>query len=293
MIYWGTCSWKYNSWYGLVYSQPKTNNHLKEYVQHFNSVEVDQWFWSLFGIDKVKLPSPKTVEEYAQAVKGHPDFKFSVKVPNSITLTHFYRKNKAEPLRANPYFLSEQLFLDFLHLLEPLWPNLGPLMFQFEYLNIMKMSGLPRFLDMMGSFLEKLPKEFQYGIEIRNPNYLRSEFFRFLRDHSVSMVFLEGYYMPPIAEVYRKIRQTTSNIREIFHSPVVFRLHGPSRDDIEVISGEIWNKIYVPQDDSLQSISQIIRELLEADIEVYVNANNHYEGSAPLTISRLKELLQA
>ena len=32
MRYVGTCSWKYPSWKGLVYSQPKGINYLAEYV---------------------------------------------------------------------------------------------------------------------------------------------------------------------------------------------------------------------------------------------------------------------
>ncbi len=40
----GTCSWKYDSWRGLVYSNEPKINYLKEYSKHFNTVEIDQWF---------------------------------------------------------------------------------------------------------------------------------------------------------------------------------------------------------------------------------------------------------
>ena len=62
------------------------------------------------------------------------DFRFTVKAPNSLTLTHFYRKARHGPLAANPWFLSPDLFQRFLDLLEPLHDLLGPLIFQFEYL---------------------------------------------------------------------------------------------------------------------------------------------------------------
>ena len=42
----GTCSWKYDSWRGIVYSDLKEKNYLREYSQHYSTVEVDQWFWS-------------------------------------------------------------------------------------------------------------------------------------------------------------------------------------------------------------------------------------------------------
>jgi uncharacterized protein YecE (DUF72 family) len=44
MIRIGTCSWKYDSWKGIVYSESKSKNYLKEYSQKFNTVEIDQWF---------------------------------------------------------------------------------------------------------------------------------------------------------------------------------------------------------------------------------------------------------
>ena len=103
-LYLGTCSWKYDSWKNVLYSN-NVMNHLEEYSQYFNSVEIDQWFWSLHGADKVSLPDIKTAREYAASVSG--DFKFSVKVPNSITLTHFYNRNKNEPLVENPHFFIQ------------------------------------------------------------------------------------------------------------------------------------------------------------------------------------------
>ena len=77
MIRIGTCSWKYPSWSGLVYSAPKGINYLEEYARAYDSVEVDQWFWSLFAGDKVKLPDESVVAEYRQAVGD--DFRFTVK----------------------------------------------------------------------------------------------------------------------------------------------------------------------------------------------------------------------
>jgi uncharacterized protein YecE (DUF72 family) len=50
---------------------------------------VDQWFWSLFPAGP-KLPDPATARAYAESV---PDgFLFTVKVPNSLTLTHYHAR---------------------------------------------------------------------------------------------------------------------------------------------------------------------------------------------------------
>lgn len=64
----GTCSWKYDSWQGIVYPESKPFNYLEEYSWHDKTVEVDQWFWSLFAGDKVVLPKPSVVQEYADSI---------------------------------------------------------------------------------------------------------------------------------------------------------------------------------------------------------------------------------
>ena len=55
----GTCSWKYDSWKGIVYPEFGDFNYLEEYSKKYNTVEIDQWFWSLFPNNKVTLPKKK------------------------------------------------------------------------------------------------------------------------------------------------------------------------------------------------------------------------------------------
>jgi uncharacterized protein YecE (DUF72 family) len=59
-----TCSWQFDSWKGLVH-RPHTDyrplDYLPDYARHFRTVEVHQWFWSLFPPGP-KLPDPATVE---------------------------------------------------------------------------------------------------------------------------------------------------------------------------------------------------------------------------------------
>ena len=62
----GTCSWKYPSWEGLVYSAAEGINYLEEYAQRYNTVEIDQWFWSLHRPDGVRLPRVQDVAQLGQ-----------------------------------------------------------------------------------------------------------------------------------------------------------------------------------------------------------------------------------
>ncbi|MFZ0456553.1 MAG: DUF72 domain-containing protein [Ignavibacteriaceae bacterium] len=277
----GTCSWKYDSWKGIIYPEFGEINYLEEYSKHYNSVEVDQWFWSLFDI--VKLPDIKTVEEYKKSVPG--DFKFTVKIPNSITLTHYYSRKRGEPLRKNPHFMSVELFEEFLQIMKPVRNQIGSLIFQFEYLNKQKISSLSGFQRHLHQFFTSLPADVPpMSIEIRNPNYLNTSYFRFLKDLDLTNVFLQGYFMPPVIGIYNKYK-------DYINGQTIIRLHGPDRSGIEKISGENWNKIYINRDDELKDIIEMIKDLQNKDVDVYLNVNNHYEGCAPMTIEKIQKLL--
>jgi len=276
----GTCSWKYDSWKGIVYSDKNSKNYLKEYSEKFNTVEIDQWFWSLFHPAKVVLPQKKVVEEYKNSIPD--DFLFTIKVPNSITLTHFYKDTKEDALKPNPFFLSIELFDEFLNAIEPLKKQIGCLIFQFEYLNKQKMKSLSDFQLKFVEFYKQLNKKIPpIGIEIRNPNYLNEKYFSFLSELSIAPVFLEGYYMPPVTEIYSKYKKHIKNL-------AVIRLHGPDRKGIEKIANDNWDQIYINRDKEIKSIVEMILDLQNKEVDLFVNVNNHFEGSAPLTIKKFK-----
>jgi len=282
-IHIGTCSWKYDSWTEIVYSKPKPLNYLQEYSRRYSTVEVDQWFWSLFSGDKAAMPKPSVVKEYSESVPD--DFIFGIKVPNSITLTHHYKKGKTDPLILNPHYLSVSLMRKFMESLEPITKNIGPLMFQFEYLNKQKMpGGLQQFIDQFGQFAEQLPAGHKYFIELRNSNYLTSKYYDFLNSQGLHHVFLHGYYMPPIFEIYKKHREQIQNA-------VVIRLHGPDRKGIEEKTNSDWSQIVSPKDEDIKSLVNMLSDLESRNMESFVFVNNHFEGSAPRTITRIQESL--
>ena len=53
----GTCSWKYDSWKGIIYPNEDKINYLKEYAKHYKSVEVDQWFRT---VEAYKVSAPES-----------------------------------------------------------------------------------------------------------------------------------------------------------------------------------------------------------------------------------------
>lgn len=284
----GTCSWKYDSWKGLVYEPHKTyrpDDYLADYAKALDSVEVDQWFWSLFP-GGVRLPDPAVVRRYAKSVPD--DFVFTVKAPNSLTLTHYYAKqtpqNAAYASKPNPHFLDLDLLGRFLETLSPLRSKLGPVMFQFEYLNKQKMPSKEEFFERFGTFIEAAPKGYPYAVEIRNPNYYSPAFFDFLKTHGLGFVYLDGYHMPPIGQVFEKYKPETASFQ-------VMRLHGGDRLEIEEETGEVWDRVVAPKPGGLAAAAKIVRANAKKRVLTYLNLNNHYEGSAPLSLRRFLDVL--
>lgn len=280
----GTCSWKYAAWEGIVYQPGDRANYLAAYARCYDTVEVDQWFWSLHGPDALSLPKPRDVETYAGSVPD--DFRFTVKVPNAVTLTHHYPREKKGPLLENPHFLSPSLFGEFLERLAPLRGRLGPLMLQFEYLNQRKMPSRDAFFERLEAFLGGCPEGIHCAVELRNASWLVPPFFDLLRRTGAAPVFLEGYWMPPVWEVLEAHGDRVGPV-------AVVRLHGPDRQGIEERTGKQWDAVREPKDAHLPRVADAVRGLLARGTDVYLNVNNHYEGCAPLTLERLQPLLNS
>ena len=137
---------------------------------------------------------------------------------------------------------------------------------------------------MLEVFLQGLPKNYQYCIESRNPNYLKNEYFDFLAERHLGPVFLQGYYMPSIFELYEKFKNRLSD-------PIVLRLHGADRQGIEKRTNNVWDTIVEPRDGELLQLKGMVNDLLKKRHQVFINFNNHYEGCAPRTIESLKTIL--
>ena len=273
----GTCSWNYDSWVPLLYSQvkPRAADYLGEYARHFDTVEIDSWFY--------RIPDKRSVLEYAAAVPE--GLSFTCKVPQEITLTHHRQRKKTDPLEANPTFLSTERFMRFLDAVEPLLQQIDAIMFEFEYLNKQKMAGPEQFMDRMGGFLELLPDGLAYAIEPRNKNYLDTDWFSFLAEHKTAHVFSQKLYMPDIWDVYQQHRDI------IHRTPrTVIRLLGGHRKAIEQKTGDNWNQLVEPRDQEKEKIAGMVASLVGTMFAI-LSVNNHYEGSAPFTARDLRALI--
>lgn len=279
-IRFGTCSWKYPSWESLVYSSPEPPDYLAEYAQKYDMVEIDQWFWSL-GKNSAGLPRQETVIRYDDAT---PDgFRFTIKCPNALTRpTRDKDSSGSHP--KNEFFLNPELLLSFIETLEPIRKKIGLLMFQFGYLNRQMYADQGQFMAALERFFDSIPRDLPYAIELRNPKWLNGEWFTWLQTQHVAPVLIQGYWMDDITK-------TIERYEPLMGDTVSIRLHGEDRQEIEAESGGEWNRLIHPRDRELAHAAQSIKTLAKGGRLVYVQVNNHYEGSAPLTIERLRALV--
>jgi hypothetical protein len=57
-------------------------------------------------------------------------------------------------------------------------------------------------------------------------------------------------------------------------------------------SRDAWGKLVRPRLKGLRAAARIVRANARQKVLTFINVSNHYEGSAPLTISRLLEALR-
>jgi len=73
---------------------------------------------------------------------------------------------------------------------------------------------------------------------------------------------------------------------------VVIRLLGGDRIEIENKTNKQWNRIVEPKPDK-EAIVTMARDITHRGHMVTINVNNHYEGSAPLTIEAMQDIAKA
>lgn len=141
-----------------------------------------------------------------------------------------------------------------------------PHVLQFGYLNRKHLSGQKEFQVRLGEFLERVPPAHQYALEIRNREWLNEAYFAFIAHHGLVPVLLEGHWMPPAVEVYRRWRGLLRQAESI-----VLRLHGPDREGMEEETGKRWNALVV----EVADVVGMTHDLLHAGVDVYQRMDPH------------------
>jgi uncharacterized protein YecE (DUF72 family) len=267
----GTSSWSEKSWLGPFYPKgTKPADYLTYYATQFDTVECDATYYRVPTRDLVRGWERKT-----------PDgFVLSAKFPRSIV--HGGESQKPDGTKVLKASVVKEDTKRFLDAMGELGKKCGPLVLQFPYFNRTAFESLDEFSERLEPFLEKLPKDFRYGVEIRNKNWLVPELTKVLKRHKAALVLVDLVYMPHPSDL--EIDLVTSDFTYV-------RLIG-DRKAVEAKT-ETFDKVVIDQGARLKRWAKLIRDFTPGVREVYAYANNHYAGYAPETIREIARMVGA
>jgi len=285
----GTSSWKYEGWFGQIYSRERylergrfskrrfETECLREYAETFPIVCGDFAFY--------QFPEP----EFWRRLFGQtpPGFQFAFKVPEQITCKIFPAHPRYGPTagKENEGFLDAEMLKAMF--LRPLWPyhrQVAVLIFEFGAFSRRSFSDLPAFLDRLDPFLAALPAEFRYAVEIRNPEYLTPEYFRGLRARGVAHVFNAWSKMP---ELESQMALPDAVTAEFTVCRALLRRGRAYQAAVDKFAP--YTEIQDPNPEARQSMRLLIGRARENRQFLFLFVNNRLEGNAPLTVLSLVE----
>lgn len=274
----GTSSWSFPGWNGVVYDREATASHLAKrglaaYARHplLRAVGIDRTFYSPI--------SSEAFAAYADAVPD--DFRFLVKAAGLCT-TPRERDSRAEnPLFLDAGFATAEVVGPYL---EGLGEKGGALVFQFPPIGAELRSEPKQFAERLGGFLAALPAEATYAVELRDRTLLSGEYFDVLRSAGAVHCFGIHPRMPSLGE-QRRLAGTGHG------GPLIARwmLHSGLRYDEAVERYQPFSRIVDEDSGSRESLAELCVEALALGQPALITANNKAEGSAPHSVFRLAD----
>jgi uncharacterized protein YecE (DUF72 family) len=291
----GTSSWKYPGWRGQLYTDDRyiwrgsysqsrfERLCLAEYAEVFKTVCVDAAYY--------RFPDARFVESTFGATPA--DFLFGLKVTDRITVKHFPNLPRfgGEAGCANPDFLNPEMFNTcFIDPIKDYRHRVGLLIFEFSKFHAEDYQAGREFVQDLDQFLGVLPPVFPYGVEIRNRNFLRPEYFEVLTRHGVAHIYNSWQDMPPVGEQLSLPGSRTSET--LCGARMLLR---PGRRYEEAVKAfSPYSEIKDPYPEGQDDAAQVLRSVVQSGGKTrgFIYVNNRFEGNALHTIAGILEKLK-
>lgn len=282
-VHFGTSSWSFPGWRGLVYSDIATQtglarHGLREYATHplLTTVGVDRSFYAPIPVADLR--------QYAEQLP--PGFRCCFKAPAAVT--SMTSSSRGGPLTRNPDFMSVGRLTE--DLLEPcaavFHEHTGPIILEFSPFPKSLSLEPAEFAVQLERFLTALPRDFQYAVELRDARLLTPRYRALLAEHGIAHTFNYWSAMPTPGQ------QTAVIPPEDADFSVVRLLLKPGTW-YEEQKGRFapFNRLVEPDEQMRAEVVDIVRRVLKRKRRVFVLVNNKAEGSSPLTVMALAKLL--
>ena len=290
-IYLGTSTWAFPGWKGLVYHRAYKSqkdfsaNSLGEYstIPWFRTACIDSFFYN--------PPKPQTLLHYASMVPHN--FRWVSKVWERLTIATYPKHPRygANAGRANSDFLNPDLFKE--AVLAPyrdpaVMAKTGPLVFQFAPFSERTMRYRD-FIDRLATFLRALPPEFEYAVEVRNPELLEVGYFQALNEARVAHCFNHWNSMVPLYHQMRAAAEAGGLTADFYIARLLTPL-GTSYQNAEELF-EPYDRVQAPNAQMRGDVVRLVRRALATHKRAFVTANNKAEGNSPLTMVSIGQLI--
>lgn len=279
-IFIGASSWKYEGWLDQIYTRSRylargkfsqkrfEAECLAEYAETFPVVCGDFSFY--------QFPSP----EYWRKLFGSapPPLKFALKVPEEVTCEVFPKHARYGPRageKNESYLNADALRALFLDPLLPYGKRIASLIFEFGA----RAAPAREFTGRVDHFLEALPFDFRYAVEVRNREYLTPRYFDSLRAHNAAHVFNAWTRMPTLGEQMKIPGAFTADFTV---TRALLRQGRAYENAVKMFTP--YDRIREENPEARESLRELIRRMREERRASYIFVNNRLEGNAPDTI---------
>lgn len=276
----GPSSWTYPGWTGLVYDGPYPKRDASTLLLAacarwplFRTVGIDSAFYA--------PPSPRTLERYAQQLPE--GFECVSKVWQEITVHTWTRgQDKHRAGEQNENFLNADLFVESVYgpYRENFHGHMGPFIFEFSPFG--RNAGLTPedFANRLDRFLERLPADAAYAIELRDQDYLTPMYLEVLRAHGAAHVLNSWTRMPTIGE------QLEAGVAALAPFVVCRALLPPGMRYTESVEAFApFDRIREPNPGLRADLLRLVATVEELGVPGFIIVNNRTEGCSPLTIA--------
>jgi uncharacterized protein YecE (DUF72 family) len=286
-VLFGSSSWNYPGWKGLVYHRDYAGKGasarmLEEYARFplFRTIGIDSSFYA--------PPTEEVLRGWAEHLPA--GFPCVSKIWQQLTV-HTWTKaqNRDKAGKANPDFLNPDVFHESIYQPYKAWfgGHTGPLVFEFQQIGARGGMTPQRFAERLDEFFRAIPNDLPYAVEVRNDEFLTPAYFAVLREHGVTHVLNNWTRMPTIGE---QLDLPGALSGTFLVARALLRLGRTFEQAVDKFAP--YDRIQEPNPGLRRDLARVAQTAKSTRLPAYILVNNRVEGSAPLTIFEVAKLLE-
>lgn len=284
-LHFGTSSWSFPGWTGIVYAQRHTEaelarDGLEEYARHplLRTVGIDRGYYA-------PIPPDDFTRYASQLPEG---FRCCIKAPASVTSAIIPGSDRGGSAVVNADFLSPSRFNEQMGaaILSRFLGHTATVLVEMPAVPSHMRPSPAEFAERVDAFLSGAPREIPYAFELRDPSLFSRAYTDALARHGAAHVYNQWSGTPSIARQAQRVQVTAQPF-------AVVRLLLPRGARYEERKRALapFDAIRDPDPSMRAEVVELVQRALSSDKFVWVIVNNKSEGSAPLTIRALAEAL--